>query len=48
MALAGKGEAGLNGQRRSPSCLAIIANANHSTVARSPVFVDAVRSFLAS
>jgi pimeloyl-ACP methyl ester carboxylesterase len=44
----GKGEAGLNGQQRSASCLAIMANANHSTAASSPVFVDAVRSFLAS
>src|SRR5262245_40406739 len=42
----GRGEAGLNGPRRTRSQLAIMANANHSTAANSPVFVDVVRRFL--
>lgn len=44
----GRGEAGLNGPQRSDSCLAIMANANHSTATSPPAFVDTVRSFLAS
>jgi pimeloyl-ACP methyl ester carboxylesterase len=42
----GKGEAGLNGEQRSSSRLAIMTNANHSTAANSPAFLDTVRDFL--